>query len=304
MCHIVGIEPQFKNILLNGPYVPMKTGQRKPEGQWTRAESKAANLYQRLKILCPDDEKDTRSSQEYLNDLEEEYQERALLAKFKRFFKRGLKGLVVQRKLMKSYATNVKHKLRLTKEFEAKYNKVKAKLALIRSSVLASKSSMVKNKGLVTEAYEWNEEDVSSYDNEIVEVKVLMELADDENTVVGKESAKNGEWVKILMKRVLKDLGYLKPKYDSTDESSVCSTPLPLLEKLVGAEPIFGPKTIKSILKSNSTFKVETLKGVTINKPTSPPAKGNKNVLGSEKNLALASKLKNMKTEDGFLYLL
>ncbi|GJW68862.1 hypothetical protein Tco_0123286 [Tanacetum coccineum] len=37
----------------------------------------------------PDDEEDTRSSQEYLNDFEEEYQESALLAKSKRFFKKG-----------------------------------------------------------------------------------------------------------------------------------------------------------------------------------------------------------------------
>ncbi|GKC66310.1 hypothetical protein Tco_1098908 [Tanacetum coccineum] len=37
----------------------------------------------------PDDEEDTRSSHEYLNVLEEEYQERALLAKSKRFFKKG-----------------------------------------------------------------------------------------------------------------------------------------------------------------------------------------------------------------------
>nr|GEU82852.1 retrovirus-related Pol polyprotein from transposon TNT 1-94 [Tanacetum cinerariifolium] len=36
-----------------------------------------------------DDEEDTRSSQEYMNDLEEEYQGRALLAKSKRFFKKG-----------------------------------------------------------------------------------------------------------------------------------------------------------------------------------------------------------------------
>nr|GEY90724.1 retrovirus-related Pol polyprotein from transposon TNT 1-94 [Tanacetum cinerariifolium] len=36
-----------------------------------------------------DDEKDTRSSHEYLNDLEEEYQAKALLAKSKRFFKKG-----------------------------------------------------------------------------------------------------------------------------------------------------------------------------------------------------------------------
>ncbi|GKC78095.1 hypothetical protein Tco_1128869 [Tanacetum coccineum] len=60
--------------------------------------------------------------------------------------------------------------------------------------------------------------------------------------------------------------------YDSVDESSVCSTPLPLLEKLASDELISGPKTIKSIFKSNSTFKVETLElGVVtnLNKPTS-----------------------------------
>ncbi|GJY73449.1 retrovirus-related pol polyprotein from transposon TNT 1-94 [Tanacetum coccineum] len=37
----------------------------------------------------PDDEEDTRSRQEYLNDLEEEYQAKPLLAKSKRFFKKG-----------------------------------------------------------------------------------------------------------------------------------------------------------------------------------------------------------------------
>ncbi|GJT94064.1 hypothetical protein Tco_1082909 [Tanacetum coccineum] len=38
-------------------------------------------------------------------------------------------------------------------------------------------------------------------------------------------------------------------EYDSADESSICSTPLLPLEKLVGVEPVSGPKTIKSILK-------------------------------------------------------
>ncbi|GKF81717.1 hypothetical protein Tco_0240319, partial [Tanacetum coccineum] len=61
--------------------------------------------------------------------------------------------------------------------------------------------------------------------------------------------------------------------YDTTDESLVCSTPLPPLEKLTGAEPVSGPKTIKTILKSNSTFKAEALKGVTINEPSPSPAK-------------------------------
>nr|GEY81933.1 retrovirus-related Pol polyprotein from transposon TNT 1-94 [Tanacetum cinerariifolium] len=89
----------------------MVDGQKKPEGQWTADERKAANLDQRLKSLImsvlpddqmnsdfqdiPDDEENTRSSHEYLNDLEEEYQARALLAKSKRFLKRVLKGSAV-----------------------------------------------------------------------------------------------------------------------------------------------------------------------------------------------------------------
>ncbi|GKF18169.1 hypothetical protein Tco_0063087, partial [Tanacetum coccineum] len=52
-------------------------------------DSKLASLFGKLKYEeidfqdSPDDEEDTRSSHEYLNDLEEEYQERALLAKSK-----------------------------------------------------------------------------------------------------------------------------------------------------------------------------------------------------------------------------
>ncbi|GJR52170.1 hypothetical protein Tco_1402691 [Tanacetum coccineum] len=85
-------------------------------------------------------------------------------------------------------------------------------------------------------------------------------------------------------------------EYDSVDESSVCSTPLPPLEKLAGAEPVSGPKTIKLILKSNSTFKAEALKGVTINEPSPAPAKAKASA--SKTNSALAGKLKNVKTED------
>ncbi|GJW47892.1 retrovirus-related pol polyprotein from transposon TNT 1-94 [Tanacetum coccineum] len=123
----------------------------------------------------PDDEEDTESSHEYLNDLEEEYQARALLAKSKRFFKKGYSS----------------------------------------SSSSASKASMEKNKGLIAEAYEWDEEEVSSNDNEMVEVKVLMALAEENDAV---------------------------SKY----------TPLPPLKKLDGAEPISRPKTIKSILSSSA----------------------------------------------------
>ncbi|GJV89542.1 retrovirus-related pol polyprotein from transposon TNT 1-94 [Tanacetum coccineum] len=272
MCHIISIEPQFENIIKNGPFIPMTAGQRKPENEWTRDERKAANLDQRLKSLImsillddqmnyleintgfinglpkkwlsfcqslrstnnvkdsklaslfgklkygenlidniyeteknkflvfetplstaffsssivqefqdsPDDEEDTRSSHEYLNDLEEEYQAIALLAKSKIFFKK------------------------------AEYNKVKAKIALLSLSASASKSSKVKNKGLIAEAYEWDDEEVSLDDNEMVEVKVLMALAK-ENDFVSKKGAKNGEWVKISIRKcdIRKPIWYL-----------------------------------------------------------------------------------------------
>ncbi|GJS22525.1 hypothetical protein Tco_0451157 [Tanacetum coccineum] len=83
-----------------------------------------------------------------------------------------------------------------------------------------------------------------------------------------------------------------------SDHDTVCSTPLPLLEKLTGAEPVSGPKTIKSILKSKSTFKAETLKGITISKHSSAPARGNKSSSASKTNSAHAGKLKNVKIED------
>ncbi|GKE28127.1 hypothetical protein Tco_1443511 [Tanacetum coccineum] len=247
--------PLLENIIKNGPYIPMASGQRKPEVQWTADERKASNLDQRLKSLImsillddqmnsvinrliakstwddlilyhegpsdvkesrvmdlklcyntfkfkedetltqtftrykalmnelvndgiklskleintgfinklpkkwlnkPDDEKDTRSSHEYLNDLEEEYQARAFLSKSKRFFKKG------------------------TQSFSS------AKATDQTECHKCSKK---------------DEEEVSSDDNEMVEVKVLMALAEEKDTI-SKEGARNGEWVKIFMRKV------------------------------------------------------------------------------------------------------
>ncbi|GJW53188.1 hypothetical protein Tco_0097273 [Tanacetum coccineum] len=286
----------------------------------------------------PDDEEDTRSSYDYLNDLEEEYQARALLAKSKRFFKK------VTQRFSSTKATNQtkchkcgKKELRPTKDFEAKYNKFKAKLALLSSSASASKSATVKKKGLIAESYQWDEEEVSSDDNEMVEVKVLMALAE-ENDAVSKEGAKNvfvkssSDDTKVSIHGVERpwlseaegfilpnhDTGKILPaelqrnttdpsvavtdssvtKYDLADESSVCYTPLPLLKKLDGVEPISGSKTIKLILRSKSTFKAETLKGVKINEPSSAPGKGNKSSSASKVNSVPVGKLKSAKNKD------
>nr|GEV04666.1 hypothetical protein [Tanacetum cinerariifolium] len=94
---------------------------------------------------------------EYMNNLEEEYQSRALLAKSKRFFKKGNQS----------------------------------------SSASSPKSSSGKNKGLIAETYELDEEEVSSGKNEEIKVKALMALANEKRVYVSKESASNGEWVKI-----------------------------------------------------------------------------------------------------------
>ncbi|GJV06251.1 hypothetical protein Tco_1343907 [Tanacetum coccineum] len=371
------------------------------------------------------------------------------------------KSLVSATPLSTAFFSTSIHKpeLRPTKDFEAKYNKVKAKLTLLSSSDSTSKASMVKNKCLIAKAYEWDEEEVSSDDNEMVEVKVLMALAEDLNekaddtkvSIPGVERpwlskaegfilpnhntgliAKAYEWdeeevssddnemveVKVLMalaedlnekdlvhelnackeqllvlkqakldfltmqhvnteilkenknlrtelkeltaitetwlnssnkvnqciseqipsqkKRILgvdqltedlsnsmqKDLVFVKSladdtkvsilvlkdpvvvtnssmtDYDSTDESSVYNTRLPPLKKLDGAEPISGPKTIKSILRSKPTFKAETLKGVIINEPSSALAKDNKSSSASKVNSAPVGKLKSVKIEN------
>ncbi|GJZ42708.1 retrovirus-related pol polyprotein from transposon TNT 1-94 [Tanacetum coccineum] len=260
----------------------------------------------------PDDEEDTRNSHEYLNDLEEGYQARALLAKSKRYFK-----------------------------------EVKAKLALLSSSASTPSLSLGKNKGLIAKTYDWDDEEVSSDENEVTKVKALMALTDEERVLVGKESARNGDWTKISMEsfnkvnqctvkqipsqrrnsgsdqltedpfqfrqktslcknlQLMTQSGQLpgvdrdpETDYDSADESSVCSTPLPPLKKLEGVEPISGPKTIKSILKSKSTLKAKALKGVIINEPFSAPAKGNKSSSASKVHSAHAGKLKSVKIED------
>ncbi|GJW81142.1 hypothetical protein Tco_0145117 [Tanacetum coccineum] len=574
MCHIIGIEPQFENIISNGPYILMATGQRKLETQWIPEERKAANLDQQIKgpsdvkesraidlKLCYntfkfkegesltqtftrykalmnelvndginlskleintgfinrlpkkwlsfgqslkntnhvtdseiasqfgkleyeenlinsiyeaekskylvsttplsivffsasivqdfqdnlDDEEGTRSSYEYLKDLEKEYQARALLAKSKRFFKKGTQrfsstketnqtechkygkkghfaSFCWSKTLVPSYQSpfqpkllhSSKHKpeLRQTKDFEAKYNKVKANIALLSSSALAPCSSSGKNKGLIAETYDWEKQSKESASNDewvkisIQKVHTLLEMEDNDNRKsfldymcidlnyveeqrnnlmkkhrnlvqelntckeqllvvkeakldlltmqhVNTEILKENQnlrnelkeitsiteaWLnssnkvnqcisvqiptqkrKILgIDQLIEDTSSSRPKdpmfvkYSTNNsEVSITSSNKPKLsetedstlsnhdtEKLIGAEPVSGSKTIKSILKSKSTFKAETLKGIIISEPSSAPARGNKSPSVSKTNSAPAGKLKNVKIED------
>ncbi|GJV24011.1 hypothetical protein Tco_1376706 [Tanacetum coccineum] len=179
--------------------------------------------------------------------LEGEYQARALLAKSKDSSRRSTQSLEVQKQLTKLNVTYVAQK-----DFEAKYNKVKAKLALLSSSASVSKDVSIKNKGLIAEAYEW----------------------------------------------MKKKCHQMTIRWWSGWNLQSCSTPLPPLKKLDGVEPISGSKTIKSILRSKSTFKAKTLKGVIINEPSLAPSKGNKSSSALKVNSAPAGKLKSVKIED------
>ncbi|GJY23326.1 retrovirus-related pol polyprotein from transposon TNT 1-94 [Tanacetum coccineum] len=321
MFHIIGIEPQFENIIKNGPFIPMVAGQRKPGGQWTADERKAANLDQHLKSLImtvlPDDQMNSvincltaKSTWDDLilyhegpSDVKEsrvmdlklcyntlKFKEgESLTQTFTRYkalmnentnhvkdselaslfgklkYEENLKDSIYETEKNKSlvsttplstalfstsivqdfqdsrddeedtrsshefssakatdqtechkcgkkghFARDCWSKTSAYQDFKAKYNKVKAKLALLSSSASASKASTIKNKGLIAKAYKWDEEEVSSDDNEMVEVKVLTAQAED-NDDVSKQGARNGKWVKISMRKcdIRKPIWYL-----------------------------------------------------------------------------------------------
>ncbi|GKC43572.1 retrovirus-related pol polyprotein from transposon TNT 1-94 [Tanacetum coccineum] len=112
-----------------------------------------------------DDEVDERSNEEYLKDLDIEFHKRALLVNLKRHFAKDC----------------------LSKTSEPSYKSPVTGYSLV-------------SKGLVAETFDWDEEEVSD-DEEVTKVKVLMSLADDELSV-GKNHARNGEWIDIIMRKV------------------------------------------------------------------------------------------------------
>nr|GEZ79431.1 retrovirus-related Pol polyprotein from transposon TNT 1-94 [Tanacetum cinerariifolium] len=190
---------RFVSLLdgLQGGKKIVLASQRKPEIQWTSNERKAANLDQRLKSLImyvlPDDEINSvincLTARSTWDDLILYHEGPSDVKKSRSPF---------QTKLLQS--SEHKPELKHTKEFEAKYSIVKAKLALLSSSTSTSNSSLGKNKGLIAKTYEWDEE-VSSDENEGMEVKAFMALTDEERVSVGKESASNGELVKISIQK-------------------------------------------------------------------------------------------------------
>ncbi|GKA28125.1 retrovirus-related pol polyprotein from transposon TNT 1-94 [Tanacetum coccineum] len=175
----------------------------------------------------PDDEEDTRSNHEYLNDLEEEYQARALLAKSKRFFKKGTQSVSVNKSPLKK------------REFWVLINSLKI-LPILGKTIVFVKSLADDTKVSIPGVERpW-----------LSKAKGLILPNHDTGRILTAESQRNITDPSVAVTD--SSVTY----YDYADESSVCSTSLPPLKKLNGDEPISGPKTIKSILRIISLERV------------------------------------------------
>nr|GEU49584.1 putative reverse transcriptase domain-containing protein [Tanacetum cinerariifolium] len=240
----------------------------------------------------PDDEEDTRSNHEYLNDLEEEYQARAILSKSKRFFKKGL--------IVEAYEWDEEE----VSSDENEMLEVKVLMPLAAENDAISKEGVDQltkdpfSSGLKDRVFVKSSADDTKVTIPGVERPWLSEAEGcilpnhDTGRILPSESKRNTTDSSVAV------TDSSVTDYDSADESSVYSIPLPLLKKLDGAEPIYGLKTLKSILRSKSTFKAEALKDATINEQSSGPAKGNKRSSASKVHSAPSGKLKSVKIKD------
>ncbi|GJX53765.1 hypothetical protein Tco_0282134 [Tanacetum coccineum] len=118
-----------------------------------------------------DDEVNERSSEEYLRDLDIDVHERALLTNSK---------LTGYSSVSKGFQPMFTPKL-----IQSSQNSIS------QANLKTPNTFQPKNKGLVAETFDWDEEEVAD-DEEVTRVKVLIALADDEITV-GKNHASNGE---------------------------------------------------------------------------------------------------------------
>ncbi|GJX28267.1 hypothetical protein Tco_0236346 [Tanacetum coccineum] len=402
MCYIIDIEPQFENIISNGSYIPMAASQRKPETQWTLEERKAANLDQRLKSLIMSVLLDNQMNS-IINCLNAKstwddlilYHERPSDVKESRVMDIKLCYNTFKFKEGESLTQTFTSYKALMNDLVNDGIKL-SKLEINTESELASLFGKYE-ENLINNIYDTDkektlvpdEEEVLFDDNEVTEVKALMALADEERVSIGKESARNGEWIKISMKKVHtllemednderksfpdylcidlnyveeqrnnfmsthrnlvqelntckeqrllnssnkvnqctseqiptqnnkilgidqltkdtsnsgpKDLVFVKSSADNS-EVFITGSNKPKLSETVDStlsnHDTVIPKTIKSILKSKSTFKAETLKDIIINELSSTPARGNKISSTSKTNSAPAGKLKNEKIKE------
>nr|GEV79878.1 retrovirus-related Pol polyprotein from transposon TNT 1-94 [Tanacetum cinerariifolium] len=188
LCYLMGMEPYYIQCIKD-------EGVDIPKSQLTPDEMRVVNQDQRLKsiiISClPDDIMESVISCEIV---------KATLTDLVYSFE----GLSDTKENMIMDLKLDQNEPKVQKDYTAEYKKIKAKCAFLKVSSSTSQSLkpfQSKNKGLVTETFDWDEKEVSD-DEEMTQVKVLMALVDDE-LFVGKKHARNGEWIDITMKKVI-----------------------------------------------------------------------------------------------------
>ncbi|GJS91538.1 hypothetical protein Tco_0774174 [Tanacetum coccineum] len=214
MCHIIGIEPQFKNIISNGPYILMAASQRKQETQWTPKERKDANSDHRLKSLImsvlPDDQMNSiinsLTTKSIWDDLILYHEGPSDVKKWLRFSAKvsGNTNQVKEYELASLFG-KLKYEENLINNIYDT-NKEKTLVPATPLSTAFFSTSIVQDSQDSPD----DEEDTRSsqeYMNDLEEeyqdlIKALMALTDEERVSVSKESARNGEWIKISMKKV------------------------------------------------------------------------------------------------------
>nr|GEV14975.1 retrovirus-related Pol polyprotein from transposon TNT 1-94 [Tanacetum cinerariifolium] len=229
------MEPYYIQCIKDCPFEPkMAEGADKPKSQWTPNERRVVNQDQCLKsiiISClPDDimqsviicetSKDTWTDLDHnfkgpsdtkengIMDLKLEYQ---TLPEKWLSFSYGLRNANHTQTLDLANIYGSHDELKVQKGYKAEYKKIKAKLTLLKASpptYQSSKPSQTKNKGLVAETFDWDEEEVSD-DDEETRVQVLIAL-DDYELSVRKNHTRNGEYIDVTMKKCRDDLLALK----------------------------------------------------------------------------------------------
>ncbi|GJW54471.1 retrovirus-related pol polyprotein from transposon TNT 1-94 [Tanacetum coccineum] len=173
-------------------------------------------------------EKDQRTSNEFMADLDAEYHERALLANQKRFYKRSDRDCPSHKTSTPSYPslnnsfnkskpytpsfnqTSSQNSGNHQKDYKRKYKGLKAEMVVLTKRIddmtkgkseKGKKEKEKSEKGLFAESFDWDDESVSLDDEGSTKIRAFMAIAEDEPSF-GKADIRSSQWVDITMKKV------------------------------------------------------------------------------------------------------
>ncbi|GJT09278.1 retrovirus-related pol polyprotein from transposon TNT 1-94 [Tanacetum coccineum] len=165
LCYLAGMEPYYLKCIKNGPFQPKTAeGDAKPEAKSTKSISQTYTLY---KILLNELANDGVNISKHEINISMEVHNYSLASK-------GFQPKFTPKLIQSSSNSNNQADPKFQKDYKVEYKKMKAKLALLEESPSSSqnpKTFQPKNK------------------------------VDDELTI-GKNHARNGEWVDITMRKV------------------------------------------------------------------------------------------------------